>query len=178
MSASKSWATPSRIEQVIALYKSSEMPTVNQMAKHFKTQRQTLDQILRSHIPAAEFAALKAVRYSRAKIGARNPAFGKTPHNYIGIVDDGNGYLTCIKDGKRQFVHRVVMAESLGLTILPEIFDVHHIDENPHNNNLDNLALTTRRGHLEIHYRQAKDTLSLQLRKSTLWEVMKSTTSR
>jgi len=114
-------------------------------------------------------------------MGSLNPMFGKTQekhHNWIGQVDDGYGYLTCLKDGKRQFVHRIVMAEALGLKELPPNLDVHHIDGDTKNNKLDNLALVTRAGHQKIHYLQAKDTLSVMLKKSRLREALKYLTSQ
>jgi len=129
----------------------------------------------------AEFKALSAIRYSHSKEAEKNPMFGKIGeqhHNWVGLVDDGHGYLTCIKDGKRQFVHRVVMAEALGLAELPNTFDVHHIDENQKkNNDLDNLALVTKAGHKKIHYLQAKDSLSVTLKKSRLRDALKYMTS-
>jgi hypothetical protein len=70
-------------------------------------------------------------------------------------------------------VHRVVMAQALGLESVPDWMDVHHIDENPKNNDLDNLALATKKGHQHIHYLQEKDTASVALKKLTLREAMK-----
>jgi hypothetical protein len=99
-------------------------------------------------------------------------------HNWKGAVDDGYGYLTLLKDGKRQFVHRIVMAEALGMKELPEMFDVHHIDGNTKNNLLDNLALVTPSGHQKLHYLQAKDALSVALKKSTVREALKFLTSQ
>ena len=46
--------------------------------------------------------------------------------------------------------HRVVMEEMLGRRLGPEEI-VHHKDGNPHNNNLDNLELTTRAKHPSFH---------------------------
>ena len=102
--------------------------------------------------------------------------FGKSGplhHNWIGLVDDGYGYLTCLKDGKRQFVHRIVMAEALGVQELPEVLDIHHIDGNPKNNSMDNLALVTHKGHRQIHFRESKDSLSIALKKSRILDALK-----
>jgi len=35
--------------------------------------------------------------------------------------------------------------------LIPKGFLIHHIDENPLNDNIDNLAILTRKGHFEIH---------------------------
>ena len=70
------------------------------------------------------------------------------------------------------------MALALGLEELPEQFVVHHIDEDPMNNSLDNLALVTRPGHNAIHFLQVKESRALQLKQSTIAEAVKSMTSR
>ena len=70
-----------------------------------------------------------------------------------------------------------VVAEALGLEEIPERWAVHHIDGDPKNNDLDNLALTSHSGHKAIHYMQVKDSLSLRLKKSTLAEAVRSMTS-
>ncbi|WP_413777057.1 HNH endonuclease, partial [Streptococcus pneumoniae] len=51
------------------------------------------------------------------------------------------------------------MMEALGLEKLPENLVVHHIDGDAKNNELDNLALLTREGHVAVHYLQSKDSL-------------------
>lgn len=156
-----------------------ELLTIEQVASRLNTTFHTVGFILRTRLPLAERKALAALRYSASKEGSKNPMTGKTGeahHNWLGIVKDGYGYVTCIKDGKRQFVHRIVMAEALGLQELPEIFDVHHIDKNTENNELDNLALVTPVGHKTIHFLQVKDTDMLLLKKSTLVECLRSMT--
>lgn len=65
------------------------------------------------------------------------------------------------------------MAEALSLQELPESLDVHHIDGNTKNNDLDNLALVTKAGHKRIHFMQVKDSLSLQLKKSSIADALK-----
>jgi len=116
----------------------------------------------------------------KSSAGNLNPMTGKTReqhHNWVGECDDGYGYLTCLHLGQRMFVHRVVMAEALGLSSLPEELDVHHIDGNKKNNVLDNLALVTRLGHRAIHFLQVKDSLGVALKKSTLANAVRSLTS-
>lgn len=74
-------------------------------------------------------------------------------------VVDGQGYLmvkkpdwyTGRKGSDYVFYHTVVMCESIGLTELPAGFIVHHIDLNPHNNLISNLALMSIGAHNKLH---------------------------
>ena len=116
------------------------------------------------------------------KMGDKNPMFGKTGaehHNWQGDCEDGHGYLTRLHEGKRLFVHRIVMAQALGLSPdeLPVKLVVHHIDGNPKNNSIDNLALCTNTGHKAIHERQTQDTESLKLKKLFLRDAVRYMTS-
>ena len=156
MSVSKKWTqNPVNIQAVLELYQDTrQILTVGKIAEMLQTTEHNVGHVVKSHIPPEELIHHKALRYSASKTGELNPMKGKTGeqhHNYIGDCDDGYGYLTRVHNGKRQFVHRIVMAEALGLTELPECFHVHHIDDNPHNNALDNLALCTPSGHQKIH---------------------------
>ena len=165
---------------MLAMYRSTELLTVEKIAERMNTTFHNVSHVLRNCLPRAEYKALASLRYSASKMGSKNPMTGKTEashHHWIGVIKDGYGYLTCLKDGKRQFVHRIIMATALGLQELPEIFDVHHIDGNTERNELDNLALTTRAGHKTIHFLQVKDSAALLLKKSTLAECIKSMTS-
>lgn len=181
MSISKRWvADPKNVALVLAQYRTPESPTVEKIAKGLGTTYHNVLHVLKANVPPAEYKALQAIRYSRSKKGENSPHFGKRGPDaprWKGAVDDGYGYLTLLKDGKRQFVHRIVMAEALGIKTLPEIFDVHHIDDNKKNNKLDNLALVTRAGHKTIHYLQVKDSLSVALKKSKLREALQFLTS-
>ncbi len=166
---------------VLKLYRSIESPTLQQVADKLGTTYHTVHWICKHKLPEAEYKALSAIRYSHSKKAEKNPMYGKIGnqhHNWIGLVDDGHGYLTCLKDGKRQFVHRMVMAEALNVEELPEIFDVHHIDMDTKNNKLDNLALVTSAGHRNIHMLYQQDKLSIVLKKSQLREAMKYMTSQ
>jgi hypothetical protein len=132
-------------------------------------------------MPEAERSALKKLRWSASKTGDKNPMTKRTGRSHPawkGECDDGYGYKTILHKGKRQFVHRLVMAKALGLELLPRKFEVHHVDNNPKNNEIDNLALVTKKAHRAIHYLQAKDSLSVALKKSTVSEVIKSMTSQ
>ena len=182
MSISKRWLKEQKnVEQVLKLYRSVESPTLQDIADQLQTTYHNVVWVCKNKMPEAEYKALSAIRYARSKTAEKNPMYGKSGeahHNWIGLVDDGYGYLTCLKDGKRQFVHRIVMAEALSMKAIPAHLDVHHIDGDTKNNNLDNLALVTRKGHQIIHSLQRKDTLSILLKKSHLREALKYMTSR
>lgn len=104
----------------------------------------------------------KSRMYAKSKQGIKNPMTGKIKelhHNYKEMVEDGNGYLQCLKPdwytgrkgSKHVFVHTVVMCEHLGLTELPKGWIIHHIDGNKQNNDINNLALITNSGHTKLH---------------------------
>lgn len=182
MSVSKAWVSnPQNQQAVLSLYRSPEVPRLTDIAEKLGTTFHNVQAVVRLCLPEAERKALAALRYSIPKQGARNPMWGKkgeAHHNWIGECEDGRGYLTCLWEGKRHFVHRVVMMEALGLKELPDSMEVHHIDGDPKNNRLDNLALVTAVGHRAVHSMQVKDSLSLQLKKSTLLTALKSMTSQ
>lgn len=181
MSVSRKWITNKENQaKVLSLYRSPELFRMIDIAKQLGTTEHNIQGTIRLCLPEAERKALAALRYSVSKEGSKNPMFGKSGeehHNWIGECEDGRGYLTCLWEGKRHFVHRVVMMEFLGIKELPPKTDVHHIDGDPKNNSIDNLALVTTKGHQAIHCLQVKDSLSLALKKSTLRDALKSMTS-
>lgn len=182
MSVSKTWTSePSNQKAVLERYRSMELPTIETIARELGATYHNVQAVLCRCMSKEEWKALSTLRYSASKTGAKNPMKGKTGeahHNWKGLCDDGYGYLTHLWKGKRQFVHRTVMMGALGLEELPEKFAVHHIDGDPKNNELDNLAIVTHSGHKTIHYREAKDSLSLALKKSSLVEALKYLTSQ
>lgn len=63
----------------------------------------------------------------------------------------GTGTVGYIKEyGKHQ--HRLVMEKKLGRKLTSNEI-VHHVDDNKHNNNINNLKLLTRAEHMNIHVR-------------------------
>lgn len=182
MAYSKKWVSDKANQQeVVRRYKTKELPTLSDVAAEMGTSYQNVRRALELALPEAERKALTALRLSAGKMGPKNPMFGKAleqHHNWKGDCDDGYGYLTRVwSDGKRHFVHHIVMMEHLGINQIPRGMEVHHIDSNPKNNSLDNLALVTKRGHKNIHFLQVKDSLSVALKRSTIAEVFKSMTS-
>jgi len=177
---SKKWMTKSNIENTLRCYRSKELKTVKQVAKELKTTPHTVQEILNRSMSRKERKALAMLRYSAAKSGSRSPMWGKFEEkhpNWKGTCDDHKGYLTIKRNGRRIFVHHETMLPLLGLKRLPRRLEVHHIDQDRHNNHPDNLAIVTRGGHSALHaimrYRETKQWRS---RKSKLAEAMKYST--
>jgi len=145
-------SNPRTVAEVCFLYRETLL-TQEQIGWRLFIAPLTVHEILRRNIPGAEKAALKRKRYRASKLGGRNPMLGKKPGNHLGECEDGHGYLTQVIDKERYFVHRIIMAELLGLHVgeLPAHLVVHHIDNNPKNNHPNNLALVTTSGHRAIH---------------------------
>jgi len=104
----------------------------------------------------------KRACYSNSKVGDKNPMKGKVRenhHGFVGEVSDGKGYImelrpdwfTGRKGSKHIFKHHIVMCEALGITEIPAGFQVHHIDKDPTNNAINNLALLTLGAHMRLH---------------------------
>lgn len=177
MSVSKAWIKKEENRlAVLSMYRSRDIPTAEVIAQSLGTTVHNVRWVLRSVMPRKEYKALARVRYSASKMGGKNPMLGKTldAHpRWKGERPDGHGYLTIVCQGKRRFVHRVVMAQALGLPEIPKELDVHHIDGDKTNNALDNLAIVTRAGHEAIHFLQARDSKSLRLKRSAIAEALK-----
>jgi hypothetical protein len=175
MSVSKKWVKENK-DQVLELYRSRENYTATEIAAMLGATVDNVWGVLRQHMPAPEYAALKSIKYSKSRQGSKNPAYGKKREDnprWKGACDDGYGYLTILWKGKRCFVHHVVVMEALGVSKLPKGLEVHHIDGNRKNNDLENLALVTRKGHQKIHFLQVKDSRALSSRKFKLAEALK-----
>ena len=172
MSVSKQWVTnPDNQNSVLSLYRGHALYTIEKIAEVLGTTFHNVGYVIGHCLPPDERKALARLRYSASKTGTKNPMKGKCGeqhHNWKGECDDGNGYLTCIHNGERQFVHRVVMAQAVGVPKITDELVVHHIDGDKTNNDLDNLALVTKAGHKAVHYMQSKDSKALQLKKTSI----------
>jgi len=67
-----------------------------------------------------------------------------------------NRWVIYCRDGTRMLYSRAVMAGTLGRLIDSDEL-VHHVDENPINDDPGNLELTTRREHPTIHARMRRN---------------------
>lgn len=65
-----------------------------------------------------------------------------------------NGYWVCTK-AKMPWAHRWVWINAKGT--IPKDMDVHHIDRNKDNNEIENLAIMSRSDHLLLHSKDEKD---------------------
>lgn len=172
---------PELRKKVVSLYRES-LSTAEQVAENLNITPHTTYRILRLELGEEEFKKLKAIKYSSSKLGEKNPWKGKRGEEaatWKGDCDDGYGYLTRLIDGQRYFVHRIVMAEALGIhpSQLPDHLAVHHIDQDRKNNALDNLALCTTSGHRGIHERYKHTDQELKLKGLSLAEAIQYMTS-
>jgi hypothetical protein len=175
----KHFSCPRIRRKVVETYRST-LKTMAQVAEVCGVTHHTVIAILADCIEPDELAKLKAVKYSESKRGEKNPMLGKVPKNHKGECKDGYGYLTRVVRGKRQFVHRIVMAELLGIPVeeLPSGLTIHHIDGDRENNHPDNLALTTKVGHVAIHQRYQHTPEESRLRGLSLSEAIRYMTSK
>lgn len=169
--------------RVVRLYLSDEKPTIKEAGLAHGVSFHTAQEMVKRALPEDVRKQEMALRYSRSKLGDKNPMTGRTGEdhpNYMGrLFCDPDGYVMVLKPdwytgragSKHLYEHQVVMAQMLGLTSAPEGMHIHHIDEDRTNNSPDNLALVTARGHRTLHARSP-------LRRLTLWELHRSGTSK
>lgn len=154
--------TDEDIVKICALYVNTN-ESMNDICKELKLENYVVQDILNSEF-SEEYRNMRKSRiYRQSKLGDKNPMkklTGDKHPNWIGgIVGDGQGYLmvkkpewyTGRKGSDYVFYHSVIMCEACGLTEIPKGFVIHHIDRNPKNNDIDNLALVTVSGHSKIH---------------------------
>ena len=136
--------------------------TLQDIVKESRLEYWEMQNILNDNFTEEQQKARKRKLYSLSKIGTKNPMKDKCniEHpRYKGIVDDGNGYLMCLKPdwytgrikSKYVFVHSVVMCEYLGITEIPKGFCVHHINGDKKDNDISNLALLNISAHSKLH---------------------------
>lgn len=169
--------------RVVGRYLCEDKPTIKEVAKEMRVTFHTAQEMVRRLLSPEQFQEEKALRWSRAKAGDKNPMTGKSGekhHNFKGrLFCDPHGYVLILKPewytgregSKHIYEHSAVMAKMLGMTEVPEGMVVHHIDEDRTNNSPDNLALVTHAAHRILHARSP-------LRKLSLWELHRSGTSK
>lgn len=134
-------------EKVVRQYRSLTS-TIEDIATDFGLTPHTVGAILATRLTDEERSRLRGANHSRKKTGEANPMFGKhTAAERIlrkgrAAVWNGEGYT---------FEHRMIAAKALGLQALPDHLEVHHLDGDKTNNDPDNLAITTKRGHRYLH---------------------------
>jgi len=149
-----------KVAQVLALYcDNPRKPTIHQVADMMGTSFHNVHGVLKQQLSPETLKNEQRLRYSRSKMNDRNPMkgrYGKRNPAYKGVISDGNGYLQLKVGDEYILLHRHVMAQALGLEKLPSWLDVHHIDEDPYNNDLDNLALVTTSAHGKLHAKRSR----------------------
>lgn len=166
---------PINVKVVVRAYLAEDKPTVTELAKRLGTHHVNVIHILKTNLPEDQYRYEKALRYSRSKIGAKNPMLGVSGERhprYKGEVSTGKGYVQKRVNGRYVLVHVSTMLDLLGLSGFPVGIEVHHIDGNKTNNSADNLAVVTTAGHRHLHAG------SHASEKLPLWERWQSGTSR
>jgi hypothetical protein len=146
----------------IKFYYENTTMTQQQIANKLSVSWKQVFNYIKDNYSSAYRKTRKAECYRNSKLGANNPMHGKTGaqhHNYSGVVGDSKGYLMVLKPSwytgrvksKHVFEHHVVVCLALGITQIPRGWCVHHVDNNPHNNNFENLVLCTMADHRRIH---------------------------
>ena len=152
---------PAAVDLVCNLYRNTNMPLAD-IVSQVKLEYYMVLDIISEQFSEKFRSDRKSKLYRNSKLGDKNPMKQSTEYDhprFIGMVDDGQGYLMVKKPewytGRRGsdhvFVHSVVMASHLGISEIPKGFVVHHIDGNPHNNDISNLALVSISGHGKWH---------------------------
>jgi|AntAceMinimDraft_18_1070375.scaffolds.fasta_scaffold206036_2 hypothetical protein len=161
------------VQEVVKAYTADEKPTLRELALQFSITYHTAMAMVRTSLSKEQILHEKTLRYSRGKVGALNPMHekkGELHHGYKGIISDGKKHLLILRPdwftsrqgSKHVFLHQVVFCQALGITGIPPGFAIHHIDEDPYNNEIHNLALVTTKGHARIHHPKSE--------KFSLWE--------
>lgn len=149
------------IDLICNLYRNTNTPIAD-IVREVKLEYYVVNNILSEHFSEKFRADRKSKLYRNSKLGDKNPMKSLTDldhPNFVGMVDDGNGYLMVTKPdwytgrvgSDHVFAHSVVMAAHLGISEIPKGFVVHHIDGNKHNNDISNLALVSISGHGRWH---------------------------
>lgn len=151
-----------RAEEICRMFKYTNIP-LKDIVRQSKLQYYVVLEILYKSFGEEAVNQRKSRMYRISKLGQKNPMYGKTGEDTSnfkgGILSDGQGYLmikkpdwyTGRKGSDYVFYHHVVICQALGLTEIPKGFAVHHVDRNPHNNDISNLALMTIGAHSKLH---------------------------
>jgi len=159
--------TEEKISQIVHFFRDTDIP-MHRLCNEVKLEYYVVLEVIKNNFTEEEINARKSKLYRYSKLGNKNPmkgCFGDKNPNWIGgVVSDGQGYLmvkkpewyTGRKGSDYIFQHSVVMCEALGITEIPKGFAVHHIDHNPLNNDINNLALVQMGAHSRLHQIEKK----------------------
>lgn len=153
--------TDDDVNRICSLYANTNQP-MDSICKELKLKNYIVQDIIRAEFSEQYINDRKSRLYRLSKLGDKNPMLGKYREehpNWKGIIDDGNGYqmvkkpdwYTGRKSSSYVFYHSVVFCEYTGMTQIPKGFVIHHIDRNPKNNDINNLAMMTTSGHSKLH---------------------------
>ena len=88
----------------------------------------------------------------------------------VGLFNEFNRRNKYGKVPKMLYVHRLVYETYMGE--IPENLEVDHIDENPHNNHLENLRLVTRKQNARTYFRKEKGFLFSESRNEMIQDYL------
>lgn len=166
-------------ERIRILYEETDL-TLSQIVRVLHLNHEYVLTLLHEMYSDEQIKQRSARLYSKSKSGDNNPgrlAKKKTGHglNFRGgqPCETKEGYLLVPNNGVldksdvKQFhcdtgdqtwvyQHQLVMLTALGLNKMPKGWNVHHIDKNTKNNNLNNLALMSAGAHARLHARERK----------------------
>lgn len=152
----QAYTDPLFARKFVEEYISEAQPLFKDLCIKYKVSLNKGRNFLKKYLTKEQITEQHNQRVAQARFKL-NGASGKHSVNYKGECSDKNGYTTLVTDDlgyqKRSLTHRVVMAQALGISVeaLPKELVVHHIDHNPSNNSLDNLALCTQSAHVKLH---------------------------
>lgn len=90
------------------------------------------------------------IRHKASRLGLKRKGEGR-PDRIVNL----DGYLAISSVNYRIRVHRKIMEDHLGRKLLPTEI-VHHKDEDKTNNDISNLEVVTRSGHMKTHNKDRK----------------------
>ena len=150
-------------DQVCALF-SSTNTRLYDICKECKLDYHQLQKILNLHFTQKQQDDRKSKLRKNFQLAtkaliAQYDEDGSYTRYYKRILNDGDGYLQCLKPewytgrsgSTYVFYHHVVMCKALGLTEIPKGFCVHHIDGDRYNNDMSNLCMMTISAHSKLH---------------------------
>ena len=87
--------------------------------------------------------------FMKFKPGKENIMYGKRPHNYKGGTINKDGYRCIEIKGKKYLEHRYLWEKKFGK--IQKGLILHHLNNNPSDNRIENLMLMTQKAHLKLH---------------------------